>query len=112
MKEIRAIVRLEKVDEVKEALEHIGVPGLTIAHVEGHGRQSGLVEQFRGREFKVDLLPKARIDIVCKDEEVERIASAIREVAKTGEIGDGKIFIYPVENAIRIRSGETGESAV
>ncbi len=112
MKEIRAIVRLEKVDEVKEALERIGVPGLTIAHVEGHGRQSGLIEQFRGREFKVDLLPKARIDIVCKDDDVEKIATTIREAAKTGEIGDGKIFVYPVEDVMRIRSGEVGEVAI
>lgn len=112
MKEIRAIVRVEKLDDVRNALEQIGIPGVTITPIEGHGRQSGIVEQFRGREFKVDLIPKAKLEIVCKDKDVEKIVVAITQAARTGEIGDGKIFIYPVENALRIRSGEIGETAI
>jgi nitrogen regulatory protein P-II 1 len=112
MKEIRAIIRVEKLREVLDALEDAGHPGVSVERIEGHGRQTGLVEQFRGREFKVDLLPKARLDIVCSDEEVEKLVSTIAENAKTGGIGDGKIFIYPVQGAVRIRTGETGEAAV
>ncbi|NPA40243.1 MAG: P-II family nitrogen regulator [Thermodesulfobacteria bacterium] len=112
MKEIRAIIRPERLDAVLSALEEVGHPGLTVAQVEGHGRQAGIIEQFRGREYKVDLLPKLEIRIVCKDEDVEKIATAIINSARTGEIGDGKIFIYQVEEAIRIRSGERGEAAI
>ncbi|MEJ2672872.1 MAG: P-II family nitrogen regulator [Deltaproteobacteria bacterium] len=112
MKEIRAIIRVEKLREVLDALEDTGHPGVSVVRIEGHGRQTGLVEQFRGREFKVDLLPKARLDIVCADEEVEKLVQTIAEHAKTGGIGDGKIFIYPVMGAIRIRTGETGEAAI
>jgi nitrogen regulatory protein P-II 1 len=112
MKEIRAIIRVEKLREVLDALEDTGHPGVSVARIEGHGRQTGLVEQFRGREFKVDLLPKARLDIVCADEEVDKLVQTIAENAKTGGIGDGKIFIYPVEGALRIRTGETGEGAI
>jgi nitrogen regulatory protein P-II 1 len=112
MKEIRAIIRVEKLRDVLDALETDGHPGVSVERIEGHGRQTGLVEQFRGREFKVDLLPKARLGIVCTDAEVEKLVNIIAENAKTGAIGDGKIFVYPVENALRIRTGETGESAV
>jgi nitrogen regulatory protein P-II 1 len=112
MKEIRAIIRIEKLREVLDALENAGHPGVSVERIEGHGRQTGLVEQFRGREFKVDLLPKARLDIVCADAEVEKLVNTIAENAKTGGIGDGKIFIYPVQGAMRIRTGETGEQAV
>jgi nitrogen regulatory protein P-II 1 len=112
MKEIRAIIRVEKLREVLDALEEKGHPGVSVTRIEGHGRQTGLVEQFRGREFKVDLLPKARLDIVCTDEDVEQMVQTIAENAKTGGIGDGKIFIYPVEGAMRIRTGETGETAI
>jgi nitrogen regulatory protein P-II 1 len=112
MKEIRAIIRLEKLREVLDALESEGHPGVSVERIEGHGRQTGLVEQFRGREFKVDLLPKARLDIVCADGEVEKLVNTIANNAKTGAIGDGKIFVYPVEDAYRIRTGESGESAV
>ncbi len=112
MKEVRAIVRLEKMEEVKSALDEIGLPGLMVTRIEGHGKQSGVVEQFRGREFKVDLLPKARLEIVCKDEDVDRIVATIIEAARTGEIGDGKIFVYDVADAIRIRSGDRGEAAL
>ncbi len=112
MKKIEAIVRVEKLDGVKRALEKSGYPGMTILTVEGHGKQKGLVQQFRGREYKVDLLPKRKIEIVAKDEEVERILATIMEVARTGEIGDGKIFVSSVHQAMRIRTGERGESAL
>jgi nitrogen regulatory protein P-II 1 len=112
MKEIRAIIRLEKLRDVLDALEDAGHPGVSVERIEGHGRQTGLVEQFRGREFKVDLLPKARLDIVCADAEVEQLVSTIADYAKTGEIGDGKIFVYPVQDALRIRTGEKGDAAV
>ena len=112
MKEIRAIVRVEKLRDVLDALEEAGHPGVSVTRIEGHGRQTGLVEQFRGREFKVDLLPKARLDIVCADTDVEQLVNTISENAKTGGIGDGKIFIYPVEDARRIRTGETGDHAL
>ena len=112
MKEIRAIIRVEKIRDVLDALEDTGHPGVSIERIEGHGRQTGIVEQFRGREFKVDLLPKARLDIVCADDQVETLVQTIAANAKTGGIGDGKIFIYPVEGALRIRTGETGESAI
>ncbi len=112
MKEIRAIIRPEKLDDVLKALEEVGHPGVTVTQVEGHGRQAGLVEQFRGREFRVDLLPKVEIRVVCKDDEVEKIMEAITKAARTGEIGDGKIFVYEVLEAMRIRSGERGESAI
>jgi len=112
MKEIRAIIRVEKLRDVLDALEEKGHPGVSVTRIEGHGRQTGLVEQFRGREFKVDLLPKARLDIVCTDEDVEQMVQTIAENAKTGGIGDGKIFIYPVQDALRIRTGETGDLAL
>ncbi len=112
MKEIRAIIRPEKLEDVLAALEAAGHPGLTVSQVEGHGRQAGLTEQFRGREYKVDLLPKLELRIVCKDEEVERLMKTIAEAARTGEIGDGKIFVYDVLDAMRIRSGERGDVAV
>jgi nitrogen regulatory protein P-II 1 len=112
MKEVRAIIRVEKLETVKEALAGIGLPGLMVTHIEGHGRQSGLTEQFRGREFRVDLLPKVRLETVCLDKDVEQIVKTVAEAARTGEIGDGKIFVYNVEDAIRIRSMERGEAAI
>ncbi|NPB09396.1 MAG: P-II family nitrogen regulator [Thermodesulfobacteria bacterium] len=112
MREIRAIIRPEKLRDVLEALEKVGHPGVTVYQVEGHGRQSGLVEQFRGREFRLDLLPKLEIRVVCKDDEVENLLGAISQAARTGEIGDGKIFVYEVLDAMRIRSGERGEAAI
>lgn len=112
MKKIEAVIRVEKLDEITEALEKFGYPGMMVSRIEGHGRQKGLVEQFRGREFKVNFLPKIKIEIVAKDNEADRIISAISSIAKTGEIGDGKIFVYPVENVVRIRTGEKGETAI
>lgn len=112
MKKIEAIVRVEKLEVVKRALEKSGYPGMTVLTVEGHGRQKGLVQQFRGREYRVDLLPKRKIEIVAEDENVERILTTIIEVARTGEIGDGKIFVSSMDEVMRIRTGERGESAL
>lgn len=112
MKKIEAIVRPEKIDTVRRALEKVGYSGLMISEIEGHGKQKGVIQQWRGEKYKVELLPKIRIEIVVKDTEVERIVQTIIAAAKTGEIGDGKIFIYPAENVIRIRTGERGESAI
>jgi len=112
MKKIEAVIRVEKLEEVADSLEALGYPGMMVSHIEGHGRQKGLVEQFRGREYKVSFLPKIKIDIVVRDSDVEKIISAISRIAKTGEIGDGKIFISPVENVMRIRTGEKGEIAI
>jgi nitrogen regulatory protein P-II 1 len=112
MKKIEAVIRVEKLDDVREALEKLGYPGMMITRIEGHGRQKGLTEQFRGREFKLDLLPKIKIEIVAKDENVEKIIAAIAKGAQTGEIGDGKIFVSAIENALRIRTGEKGEVAL
>ncbi|SFM88711.1 P-II family nitrogen regulator [Thermodesulforhabdus norvegica] len=112
MKEIRAVIRPEKLNEVMEMLEKVGHPGVTVYQVEGHGRQAGLVEQFRGREFRVELLPKCEIRVACRDEELESILQAIASTARTGEIGDGKIFVYELLDVMRIRSGERGEKAL
>ncbi len=112
MKRIEAIIRPEKLDDVKEALEKIGYPGMSTVRIEGHGQQKGKIEQFRGREFKVEFLPKVKIEIVAGDQDIERIAKAIMEAARTGEVGDGKIFIFEVVNTIRIRTGEEGDKAI
>lgn len=112
MKKIEAVIRVEKLDDVRDALEKMGYPGMMITRIEGHGRQKGLIEQFRGRKFKVELLPKIKLDIVAKDNDVEKIANAIIQTAKTGDIGDGKIFVSAIENVIRIRTGERGEPAL
>ena len=112
MKKIEAIIRIEKLDEVRDTLERYGYPGMTITRVEGHGRQKGIVEQFRGREFKVELLPKTKIEIIAHEKDVDKLMESISKAAKTGEIGDGKIFVYPVENAQRIRTGEKGDNAI
>lgn len=112
MKKIEAVIRVEKLEEITDALEKYGYPGMMVSRIEGHGRQKGLVEQFRGREFKVNFLPKIKIEIVVKDSEVDKIVTAISTIAKTGEIGDGKIFVYPVESILRIRTGEKGEAAL
>jgi nitrogen regulatory protein P-II 1 len=112
MKKIEAVIRVEKLEEITGALEILGCPGIMITHIEGHGRQKGLVEQFRGREFKVNLLPKIKLEIIAKDAEVDKIVGTISRIAKTGEIGDGKIFISAVDDVLRIRTGEKGETAV
>ena len=112
MKKIEAIIKPFKLDEVKEALSAIGIQGLTVSEVKGFGRQKGHTELYRGAEYVVDFLPKVKVEVVVKDEEVERCVDAIVKAARTGKIGDGKIFITSVERVIRIRTGETDESAV
>ena len=112
MKKIEAILRPESVDFVRKALSVTGITGLTVSEIEGHGKQKGVVQQWRGEKYKVELLPKARIEIIVKDCDVERISKVIIDSARTGEIGDGKIFIYPVDEAIRIRTGEKGEAVL
>ena len=112
MKKIEAIIQPHKADQVKEALKNIGVDGLTISEVRGHGRQKGHKEVYRGMEYEVDLLPKIKIETVVPDSRLQEVRQAIATAARTGKIGDGKIFIYDVLDAIRIRNDDTGEMAL
>ena len=112
MKKIEAIIKPFKLDEVKEALHEIGVQGMTVTEVKGFGRQKGHTEIYRGSEYTVDFLPKLKLEMVLTDGQVEGAIAAIIQGAKTGKIGDGKIFVSPVEQALRIRTEETGEDAV
>lgn len=112
MKKIEAIIKPFKLDEVKEALQEVGLQGITVIEAKGFGRQKGHTELYRGAEYVVDFLPKVKIELIVEDNMVERTVEAISNAAKTGRIGDGKIFIYPVEDAIRIRTGERGSSAI
>lgn len=112
MKKIEAIIRPEKFDMVKDALLHLGYPGMTITEVKGHGNQKGISEMWRGRKFRIDLLSKMKIEITVKDADVEKIVNTIIEESKTGSIGDGKIFVFDVENVYRIRTSESGEAAI
>ncbi len=112
MKKIEAIIKPFKLDDVKEALNEIGIQGMTVSEVKGYGRQKGHKEIYRGAEYVVDFIPKIKIEIVTDDARVEQVMAKIREAAYTGKIGDGKIFVIPVEQAIRVRTGETGTDAV
>ena len=112
MKKIEAIIKPFKLEEVKDALSQIGIEGMTVSEVKGFGRQKGHTEIYRGSEYKVDFLPKIKIEIVLPDARVENAVAAIVSSAKTGKIGDGKIFILPIEEAVRIRTEERGEKAV
>ena len=112
MKKIEAVIKPFKLDEVREALSELGVNGLTVTEVKGFGRQKGHTELYRGAEYVVDFLPKIKIELVLTDEMVEAAMEAIIKAAHTGKIGDGKIFVSSVEQVVRIRTGETGESAV
>jgi nitrogen regulatory protein P-II 1 len=112
MKKIEAIIKPFKLDEVKEALSKEGVQGMTISEVKGFGRQRGHTELYRGAEYVIDFLPKVKIEILVEDEKVAKVADIILSTARTGRIGDGKIFILPVEDAVRIRTGERGMDAV
>ena len=112
MKKIEAIIRIEKFEGVKEALKGLGYPGMTKTSVEGHGQQKGLKQQFRGTTFEVEFPPKIKLEIVAADKDVVGIVNAIVTNARTGEIGDGKIFVLPVEGAVRVRTGEEGENAI
>ena len=112
MKKIEAIIQPSRLENVKTALHEIGVEGMTVHDVRGHGRQKGHTEVYRGREYNVDLLPKMKLEMILPDRLVDATVEAILRAAKTGKIGDGKIFIYPVEDAIRIRNEERGEAAL
>ncbi len=112
MKKIEAIIKPFKLDEVKEALQEIGIQGLSVTEAKGFGRQKGHTELYRGAEYVVDFLPKVKIEVVLADEQVDAAVEAIVNAAKTGKIGDGKIFIMSVEQAIRIRTGEEGNDAL
>ena len=112
MKKIEAIIKPFKLDEVKEALHEVGLSGITVIEAKGFGRQKGHTELYRGAEYVVDFLPKVKIEIILQDALVERAVEAIQQAAKTGRIGDGKIFISSMEEAIRIRTGETGDDAI
>ena len=112
MKKIEAIIQPFKLDEVKEALKSIGIDGMTIAEVRGHGRQKGHKEVYRGQEYQVDLLPKVKIEMVVPSSRAEEVVAALAAAARTGKIGDGKIFVSDVADAIRIRNGDRGESAL
>jgi nitrogen regulatory protein PII len=112
MKKIEAVIKPFKLDDVKEALNKIGVTGMTITEVKGFGRQRGHKEVYRGAEYQVDFVPKIKLDIVVETSMVDKVIAAISENAKTGKIGDGKIFVLPLEEAIRIRTGESGKTAI
>jgi nitrogen regulatory protein P-II 1 len=112
MKQITAVIKPFKLEEVREALADVGASGLTVTEVKGFGRQKGHTELYRGAEYVVDFLPKVKVEVVVKDGDVDRVVEAIIAAAKTGKIGDGKIFVTPVEQVIRIRTGERDESAV
>lgn len=112
MKAITAIIKPFKLDDVKDALIGIGVEGMTVTEVKGHGRQKGHTELYRGAEYSVDFLPKVRLDIVVAEEQSEAVVQTIRQAAATGKVGDGKIFVSPIERVVRIRTGETDHDAI
>ncbi len=112
MKKVEAIIKPFKLDEVKEALSEIGIQGMTVSEVKGFGRQKGHTELYRGAEYVVDFLPKIKMEIIVKDELVSRVIDTIQNAARTGRIGDGKIFVIPIEEVLRIRTGEKGEEAL
>jgi nitrogen regulatory protein P-II 1 len=112
MKKIEAIIKPFKLDEVKEALHEVGVQGMTVTEVRGFGRQKGHTELYRGAEYVVDFLPKVKIEVVVENGQVDDVIDAITQAARTGRIGDGKIFVMPVENVIRVRTGERGKEAI
>ena len=112
MKKIEAVIKPFKLDEVRESLSEVGITGLTVTEVKGFGRQKGHTELYRGAEYVVDFLPKIKIEVVVASDVVEQAVDAIIKAARTGKIGDGKIFVMPVEQVVRIRTGETNESAI
>ena len=112
MKKIEAVIRPFKLDDVREALSEAGVKGLTLTEVKGYGRQKGHTDIYRGAEYQIDFLPKLKIEIVVKDSMVDQVVETIIRAAKTGQVGDGKIFVSPVEEVIRVRTGESGDDAI
>ncbi len=112
MKKIEAIIRPFRIDDVREALAEIGVKGMTLTEVKGYGRQKGHTELYRGSEYQIDFLPKIKVEVVVSDAAADKVVDAIIKAAKTGQVGDGKIFVYEVEDAVRVRTGESGEDAL
>ncbi len=112
MKKIEAIIKPFKLDDVKEALSEVNIQGMTISEVKGHGRQKGHTEIYRGAEYVVDFIPKVKIEVVVSDDVLETVIEKIEEAAKTGKLGDGKIFVFDVEQAVRVRTGDRGEDAI
>jgi nitrogen regulatory protein PII len=112
MKMVIAVIRSHRLQQVKEALSDAGVVGLTVTDVRGAGRQKGQVERYRGSEYSMDLIPKTKVEVAIEDDQVETVMAMIREAAYTGEIGDGKIFVVPLNDAMRIRTGDRGESSL
>jgi len=112
MKKIEAIIKPFKLDEVKDALNGIGIKGMTVTEVKGYGRQKGHTEIYRGAEYVVDFIPKIKLEIIVPDEQVDQVIDTILAIARTGKIGDGKIFVLPVERVVRVRTGETGNEAI
>ena len=112
MKKVEAIIKPFKLDEVKDALVEIGIGGMTVTEVRGFGQQKGHTEIYRGTEYVIDFLPKVKIEVIVRDEDVDKVVETIMKTAQTGRVGDGKIFIIPVEDVIRIRTGERGEQAI
>lgn len=112
MKKVEAIVRHFKLDDVKRSLTELGIHGMTVSEVRGYGRQKGHTEIYRGTEYAVDFVPKVKLEVVCTDEDAQTVIDTILQTAQTGQIGDGKIFVTELSNAVRIRTGETGEDAI
>jgi nitrogen regulatory protein P-II 1 len=112
MRKVEAIIKPFKLDEVKEALNEIGIQGITVSEVKGFGRQKGHTELYRGAEYVVDFIPKIKMEIIVSDDQVSQVVDAIADAAKTGRIGDGKIFVTPIDEVMRIRTGERGEDAL
>ena len=112
MKKLEVIIRPEKLDEVRKAIEAVGYPGMTMTEVEGHGKQKGITQQWRGETYRVEFLPKVKLEIVISDSDLEKTLQAVSKVARTGNAGDGKIFVTDVKDVVRIRTGERGESAI
>jgi nitrogen regulatory protein PII len=112
VKKIEAIIKPHRLEDVKSALTHVGIQGMTVSEIRGFGRQKGHKEQYRGAEYTVDLVPKVKVEVVVSDSGVQAAVEAILRAAKTGEIGDGKIFVFPLESAVRIRTGEKGDQAI
>lgn len=112
MKKVEAIIRHFKLEEIKNALTECGISGMTVTEVRGYGRQKGHTEVYRGTEYNVDFVPKVKVEVICKDDSLKTVVDTILRAGRTGQIGDGKIFVYDLENAIRIRTGESGEEAL
>ena len=112
MKKVEAVIRPERLDPVLEELGKLGYPGVTVTEVRGHGKQKGVTHIWRGTEYKVEFLPKVKLEVVVLDEDIGRVTASLVRAARTGSIGDGKVFIYDVENAVRVRTGESGFNAI